>query len=109
MDKATELHFMKEELRVYDVSFILDTRNWEDSIEALIDSVKKVMESIGGKVLDSKNLGVKSFVRVTDRKFPQGHYVTFRIEGDGNFPKDLKGKLKLNRNVNRLMVEKIKL
>ena len=58
---------MKATKRNYRASFILDNRGKEDSVDQIIDGVKKEITAVEGEVTGVENLGKKDFVRVTDR------------------------------------------
>ncbi len=88
----------------YNATFILDTRGYEESVETLIEKLKSVVESVGGKVESVDNMGSKQFVRTVDRKFPSGIYVTIVFSGSASVPAQIKEKLKLDKTVNRLMI-----
>ena len=63
---------MKANKRNYRVSFILDNRGKEDSVDQIVDGLKKEITDIQGEVTAVENLGKKDFIRVTDRKFTSG-------------------------------------
>lgn len=94
-------------LRSYRVSFIIDTRNNQEPIEAVIDSLKEAITSIGGTVKDVEDLGQKEFVRVTDRALPGGFYVRIHFDGPAASTRALTEKLRLDRRVNRLIVQSV--
>ncbi len=90
--------------RKYKASFILDTRNYQNPVETLIEKLTSVIEAINGSVQKIKNFGQKDFARVTDRKFPAGIYVEIDFEGPSEAPLRLKEKLKLEKTINRIFV-----
>ena len=47
----------------------------------------------------------KEFSRVVDRKFPSGLYVQFHFEGPVTAPTAFREKLRLDRTINRLLVQ----
>jgi len=94
-----------ETKRIYRATFILDTRNYQQPVETLIEKLTGVIESIKGLVQKVNNLGQKDFVRVTNRKFPSGIYLEVYFEGPSSAPSALKEKLKLDKTVNRVLVE----
>jgi len=89
----------------YLATFILDTRNYDEPIESLIEKITSVIDSIEGEVTSVKNLGQKEFVRVTDRKFPTGVYVQFEMLAPANVPATLQEKFRLDKTVNRVVVQ----
>lgn len=94
-------------MKNYLATFILDTRKHQDSMESLFEHIKAGIATIGGEVQDLKDLGTKEFVRVTDRKFPSGHYlqVSFKSEPEG--PAALQERFRLDRSVNRILIESL--
>ncbi|PWU06157.1 MAG: 30S ribosomal protein S6 [Verrucomicrobia bacterium] len=91
-------------LRSYKAFFILDTRNYQNPVETLIEKLTNVVEAVNGSVKKIKNFGQKDFSRVTNRKFPGGIYVEINFEGPAEAPLRLKEKLKLEKTVNRIFV-----
>lgn len=89
----------------YKATFILDTRNYSDPVESLIEKLTTTIQAINGEVKQVKNLGQKAFARVTDKKFPAGIYVSFDFEGPASAPAELREKLRLDKTVYRLLVE----
>ena len=59
---------MKSNQRNYRATFILDNRGKEETIDQIIEGVKKVIADVKGEVTAVENIGKKDFVRVTDKK-----------------------------------------
>ena len=76
-----------------------------NNILGYIEKLKEVLKSIDCKVNEVENLGQKEFSRVVDRKFPSGLYVQFHFEGPVNAPTTFREKLRLDRTINRLLVQ----
>lgn len=91
----------------YRASFILDSRNYQDSIESLIQKIAQAIESLGAKVGKIDNLGTKEFSRVTEKTFTEGIFVTYQCTASVAFPHALREKLKLDKQVYRIFVENI--
>lgn len=89
----------------YKATFILDTRNYTDPVESLIEKLTKTIQSIEGEVKAVKNMGQKAFVRITDKKFPAGIYLSMDFEGPASAPNALKEKLRLDKTVYRILVQ----
>lgn len=98
---------MTQTKRNYRATFILDNRGKEDSIDQIIDSVKQEIAAVQGEVASVENLGKKDFVRVTDRKFPNGIYVQVSFSAPADGPAQLRERLRLNQNVYRTFVETV--
>lgn len=93
--------------RNYRATFILDNRGKEDSIEQIIDGVKKEIAAVQGDIASIENLGKRDFIRVTDRKLTGATYVQVTFAAPGEGPAQLKERLHLNSNVYRTFVESV--
>src|ERR1043166_8547634 len=93
--------------RNYRATFILDNRGKEDSIEQIIDGVKKEIAAIQGEISAVENLGKKDFARVTDAKLTGATYVQVNFSAPGESPALLRERLRLNNNVYRTFVESV--
>ncbi|HYC72285.1 MAG TPA: 30S ribosomal protein S6 [Opitutaceae bacterium] len=91
--------------RNYRASFILDNRGKEDSVDAIIEGVKKEIAAVQGEVTAVENLGRKDFARRTDAKFPSGVYVNIAFAAPAGAPAQLHERLRLNDSVYRALVE----
>lgn len=96
---------MKATKRNYRASFILDNRGKEDSIDQIVEGVKKEIAAVQGEVTGVESLGKKDFVRVTDRKFTSGAYVQVAFSAPAEAPAQLKERLRLNNSVYRTFVQ----
>ena len=91
--------------RNYRASFILDNRGKEESIEQIIEGVKKVIAEVKGEVSAVENVGKKDFVRVTDKKLTGAHYVQIKFSGPADAPAHLRERLRLNQSVYRTFIQ----
>jgi small subunit ribosomal protein S6 len=91
--------------RNYRASFILDNRGKEDSIEQLIEGVKKEIAAVQGEVTAVESLGKRDFVRVTDKKLTGAAYVQISFSGPPEAPTQLRERLRLNNSVYRTFVQ----
>ncbi|HWA11246.1 MAG TPA: 30S ribosomal protein S6 [Opitutaceae bacterium] len=98
---------MKPTKRNYRATFILDNRGKEDSIDQIIEGVKKEISAVQGDVTGVENIGKKDFVRVTDRKFTGAAYVHVNFSAPADGPAQLKERLRLNHNVYRTFVQAV--
>jgi small subunit ribosomal protein S6 len=96
---------MKSNIRNYRASFILDNRGKEETIDQIVDGVKKVITEIKGEVTAVENVGKKDFVRVTDKKLTGAHYVQINFSGPADSPQHLREKLRLNGSVYRTFIQ----
>lgn len=95
---------MKPTKRNYRATFILDNRGKEDTVDQIIDGVKKDIAAVEGDVTQVENLGKRDFARVTDPKMTGATYVQIAFSAPGQGPAQLKERLRLNSNVYRTFV-----
>ena len=96
---------MTQTKRNYHCSFILDNRGKEDSIDQLIEGVKKEIVAVQGEVTHVENMGRREFVRKTDPQFPSGIYVNIAFSAPAGAPAQLHERLRLNNTVYRAIVQ----
>ena len=63
---------MSQNKRNYKATLILDNRGKEDSVDQIIEGVKKEISAVQGEVTAVENIGRRDFARTTDDKFPAG-------------------------------------
>jgi ribosomal protein S6 len=92
----------------YQATFVLDTSTWRDSIENLTESLKTAIQESSGTVLDVQDLGLIPLARTPRREFVRGHFVCIQFESESDHAsRTLNEKMRLNQNVNRLMIERM--
>jgi len=96
---------MSQTKRNYKATFIIDNRGKEDSVETLIEGVKKEIAAVHGEVTAVENIGRRDFVRVTDDKFPAGVYVQVNFSAPASAPAQLHERLRLNDTIYRALVQ----
>jgi len=96
---------MSQTKRNYKATFILDNRGKEDSVETIIEGVKKEIAAVHGDVTAVENIGRRDFARKTDDKFPAGVYVQVNFSAPAAAPAQLHERLRLNDSVYRALVE----
>jgi small subunit ribosomal protein S6 len=95
---------MSQNKRNYKATFILDNRGKEDSVDQIIEGVKKEIAAVQGDVTAVENLGRRDFARKTDDKFPAGVYVQVAFSAPAAAPAQLHERLRLNDSVYRAHV-----
>src|SRR5512146_3123766 len=98
---------MTETKRHYRATFILDNRGKEESIDQIIEEVKKEIAAVQGEITAVENLGKKDFARVPDRKLPSAVYVQIDFTAPLDGPRHLHERLRLNSNVYRALVQAV--
>jgi small subunit ribosomal protein S6 len=96
---------MKSSHRNYRASFILDNRGKEETIDQIVEGIKKVIVEVKGEVATVENIGKKDFARVTDKKLTGAHYVQVMFSGPAGVPAQLREKLRLNGSVYRTFIQ----
>jgi small subunit ribosomal protein S6 len=96
---------MNQTKRNYKATLILDNRGKEDSVEQIIEGVKKEITAVQGDVTAVESLGRREFSRKTDDKFPGGVYVQVNFAAPAGAPAQLHERLRLNDSVYRALVE----
>jgi len=96
---------MSQNKRNYKATFILDNRGKEDSVDQIIEGVKKEIAAVQGDVTAVENVGRREFVRKTDDKFPGGVYVHMSFSAPAGAPAQLHERLRLNESVYRALVQ----
>ena len=96
---------MNQTKRNYKATLILDNRGKEDSVEQIIEGVKKEVTAVQGEVTAVENLGRRDFARKTDDKFPAGVYIQVNFSAPAAAPAQLHERLRLNATVYRALVE----
>ncbi len=96
---------MNQTKRNYKATFILDNRGKEDTVEQIIEGVKKEIAAVHGEVTGVENIGRRDFARKTDNQFPSGVYVQMNFSAPAGAPAQLHERLRLNDSVYRALVE----
>ncbi len=92
-------------MRPYKVTFILDTRGYDQPVETLVDFLKETCEGLGAEVTGSKDHGIRDFARTPDQRFTSGSYIELRLNAPVGISAGLNEKLRLDRRVHRILVE----
>ena len=98
---------MSSTKRNYRASFILDNRGKEESIDQIVEGVKKVIAEVKGEVTGVETVGKRDFVRVTDKKMTSANYVQVFFSGPADSPSHLREKLRLNGSVYRTFIQSV--
>ncbi len=96
---------MNSPKRNYRATFIMDNRGREETIEQLVDGVKKVIAEVQGEVSAVENIGKKDFIRVTDKKLTGATYVHVSFSAPAAAPAQLIERLRLNGSVYRTFIQ----
>jgi len=92
-------------IRNYSVTFILDTRGLEESVETVVEHLGSVLKSLGASVSRIESIGRHDFARVTDRNHTGDTFVTGEFSAAADVPARLHERLRLDKKVKRLVVQ----
>ena len=93
--------------RNYRATFILDNRGKQETVEQIVEGVKKEIAAVHGDVTAVENIGKKDFARITDRKFTGASYVHVNFSAPPQGPAQLRERLRLNLSVYRTFVQEV--
>ena len=93
--------------RNYRATFILDNRGKEETIDQIVEGLKKEIAAVQGDITAVENLGKRDFARVTDSKFPDAVYVQVSFAAPLDGPRHLHERLRLNSSVYRALVQAV--
>jgi small subunit ribosomal protein S6 len=91
--------------RTYTATFLLDTRGYTEPVDTLVARLRDAIIAVQGEVTKVENHGQRDFARPPTRSYPNGIYVTFTFTGPVSAPAALREKMRLDRNVNRVVVQ----
>lgn len=91
--------------RTYNLTFILDLRGREDTVEDVIDFLKETMQQLDAGDLTLESRGVKEFAQTPDKRFTSGYFLRGKAMAPPEFHQQLNEKLRLDRRIHRIFVE----
>ena len=84
--------------RKYQGLIVLNTKSLEGTIDDLVTSISKEIESEGAKMEKIVNLGRRQFA-YNSKHIEAGHYVNYIFEGAGDLITKIQDRLRLNGHV----------
>lgn len=96
------------EKRVYEMMYIAIPDISDDELAKLNDSLQKVIESQGGKVVKIEDWGKRRLAYEIKHK-KEGRYVLFEIEGSGREIAELERRMRVNDYIMRYMTVRVDL
>lgn len=92
--------------RKYKGLIVLNTKSLEGTIDELVSSVAKEIESAGAKIENIDNLGRRDFAYPSN-KIEAGHFVSYTFSGEANTITKVQETLALNSNVHNQQFQRI--
>jgi small subunit ribosomal protein S6 len=96
---------MSQISRKYKLTVILDTRGYDAPVESLQEKVTTMLTELGGEVSAMENLGRQEFIRVTEKDHTGDTFLLVEASGPPNFPGDLQERIRLDKQIKRIMVQ----
>lgn len=93
-------------MKRYEGLFILNTAGKEDSVQAIVDHIRKDLESVGCKIETVQKMDKKPFARMSADKLTAGFYVNYIFEADGPTLAQVRTKFAMNDDVVRILLTK---
>lgn len=93
--------------RNYRVTFILDTREYDQPIETLAASIGESLRKAGANVTEDRNLGRHEFVYITNKRHTGDIYLQYEINGPAGLPAAIQETFRLDTTVKRVHLESI--
>lgn len=94
-----------ETKRPYRATFVLDTRKFEGAIEDLTSKLSQVVSAVGGESIETDDTGTRNFVRQSHKGADSGRFVILTFDGPPEAPAQIQDKVRLDRTVDRVLVE----
>lgn len=98
---------MSDSNKKYKATFLLDLRKLEQPVDAFIDYIKGVVEEVVGKesISHIEDLGTHNLARQPDRGLVSANFLQIDFNGAATTPAALHKKFRLNKTVNRILIE----
>ena len=91
--------------RNYRVTFILNTREYDQPVETLVGTIKEGLQAAGATLGEVRNLGRQEFIRVTDKRHTGDVYLQMDFSGAAEVPGKITEHFRLDKNVGRVLIE----
>ena len=95
-----------ENKRVYEVMYIAEPETPGDEIKNLNEEITKLVEVDGGSVVKTDDMG-KRPLAYRIKKFTEGYYFLFEIEGSGKEIAELERRMRVNDKIIRYLTVRI--
>ena len=89
----------------YLATIVFDPRGADGSADEMIPKLSEIIRDTEGDVTKVENVGTHDFA-YPQKKMIRGTYLQFEIAGSSNSPDSLKERLKLEKKVDRVLIER---
>ena len=94
------------EKRVYEVMYIVKPDVADEDVNTLNETLQGVIEKEGGSIVKFENMGRRKLAYEIKR-FTEGHYVLFEIEGSGKEILELERRMRVNDAIIRFITVRV--
>jgi ribosomal protein S6 len=91
--------------RNYRATFILNTRDYDQSIDTLVGTIKEAVTGLGANVGEVRNLGHVDFARTPDKRHTGDVYLQISFSAPAEVPGKVSERFRLEKTVQRVLVE----
>lgn len=92
--------------RVYEVMYIAEPDTADDHIGKLNDAITKLITDLGGSVVKVEDMGRRQLAYKI-KKYTEGRYVLFEIEGSGKEIAELERRMRVNDAIFRYITVRV--
>ena len=89
----------------YLATIVCDSRGADGSSDEMIPKLSEIIRDSEGEVTKVENLGTHDFAYPQKNQMQSGVYLQFEISADPLMPDRLKEKLKLEKKIDRILIE----
>ncbi len=90
----------------YSATIVLDPRGSDGSSNEMIPKLSEIIVQSGGEVSKVQELGQHDFAYPQKKNLTRGSYLQFEIAGTSDTPRLIREKLKLEKKVDRVLIER---
>ena len=94
------------EKRVYEIMYIADPKTDGDTIEQLNKEITELIESLGGEVVSTDDMGLRNLAYKI-KQFTQGYYYLFEVEGSGSEIAEVERRMRVNDLIFRYLTVRV--
>jgi len=92
--------------RNYLATIVYDAHGADGSTDEMIPKLSEIIRQVEGEVTKVDNQGSHDFIYPQSKDRTSGTFLQFEIESDPELPTRLKEKLKLEKKVDRILIER---
>jgi|TARA_B100001250_G_scaffold279334_1_gene241727 ribosomal protein S6 len=92
--------------RNYLATIVYDAHGADGASDEMIPRLSEIIRDVEGEVTKVENQGSHDFAYPQSKEVKAGTYLQFEISGDTEMPVRLKDKLRLEKKVDRVLIER---